>query len=107
MGKAKVKKPKPATAGEKKPDDAMRLALKFAMFPDGRIVYGPIWCEKLAKAIRSMNARAVRKERERCSLWITKYETTNMTVGELAGMITYGTKACQKIRDNTEREPER
>lgn len=60
------KKPKPATAGEKKPDAAMRLAIKFAKFPDGRIVYGPVWCEKLAKAIRSMNARAVKKERERC-----------------------------------------
>lgn len=49
-----------------KPDAAMLLAIKHAKFPDGRIVYGPAWCEKLAQAVRRLNARAVKKERAMC-----------------------------------------
>jgi hypothetical protein len=49
-----MKKPKAATV-------ARQLAIRFSKFPDGRVVYGPVWCEQLEKAIDSALKRAARE----------------------------------------------
>ena len=70
-----MKKPKtkPATVGELTP--GQKIALDFCKFPDGRIVYGPVWYSELAQRIdRDRNAAIRRermKERARC-VWLAR-----------------------------------
>ena len=69
MGKAKVKKPKPATAGERtvlrvtNSELQAKYSVKLKELRTSR-VYAP--ARKTAAAIDRAIARAVRKERERC-----------------------------------------
>ena len=39
---------------------AEKISLKFCMFPDGRVVYGPVWAEELRDAIAAALAAARR-----------------------------------------------
>ncbi len=67
----------------KKSTDGLRLAGRFCKFPDGRIVYGPVWGTELAKAIDGAIAAAVRKavkaERERCVEVIQTHREASLT----------------------------
>lgn len=76
-----TKKPKPATAGEKIASGDWGLPRR----------------KELSRRIDRAIARAVRKERERCGQIV------------LAAHLSRGSRwdAYQKIRDDTEREPER
>lgn len=38
-----------------------KFSLRFCRFPDGRIVYGPVWAEKIAKAYNAAIKRAVKE----------------------------------------------
>jgi hypothetical protein len=53
------KKPKPATVG-------FKISIDHCVFPDGRLVYGPVWAKRLARRIDAAVRRAVKKERDRC-----------------------------------------
>lgn len=77
-------KKKTKAKDETEPTRGTAISLKFCKFPDGRIVYGPVWAQKLARRIDAAIRRAVK------DAWWTATNTGTYSKEEIEAM--YGVK---------------
>ncbi len=77
------KKPKPATVGT-------RIAIKHSVFPDGRVVYGPVWAEHIARRTDAALRRERMKERRRCSRIVVAYIGSEIGACEMLAKVRSG-----------------
>jgi len=82
----------------KEPTTGEMVAIRFAKFPDGRIVYGPMHAEDLAAAIDAAIAEAVAEEREQCALIVGCLHVVGSASRKMQGEVEFAHRAMEAIR---------